>query len=148
MDGNVTFSVKDMVTPGLRKMIDPGNRKKVLRAGSVVLARAATLSFKDPGGRETAWAPLAESTVKNKSKNKDKVLVLSGLLKDSFSIGEVTDQRATVGTDRPYAVFHQTGTKNMPRRPIIPADESGNLTERARREIGAAMDAAIRKSLK
>ena len=67
------------------------------------------------------WASLAPATIKARTRKKTlkgDILVDSGLM-----LGGMTHETgrtwAIIGTNMPYAAFHQTGTKNMPARPIF-----------------------------
>ena len=69
----------------------------------------------------TKWAALKPATVaarQRKKTLKGDILVDSGLM-----LGGLTsvsgNSWAVVGTNMPYAAFHQTGTQKMPARPIF-----------------------------
>lgn len=74
-----------------------------------------------------AWPPLAASTAAHKTRRRGgQILVESGRLMRSLTtpnaqdaIRDITGRKMTLGTDTPYAGFHQTGTSRMPARPII-----------------------------
>lgn len=142
----VGISVRDLITPALRRLMSGEAAKRALRAGAMVLARDTRLAWKEPGRRPAAWAPLAAATVKRKGHGT--ILVDTGHLKDSITLGEVTERQATVGTDAPYALYLQMGTKSMAARPFVPVTGAGELTGQAGREIGAAMEAAIRAGIR
>ena len=145
MADSIQFSVKDMVSPALFKMISDGNRKKVLAAGGLVLARDTRLTWKESSRRPAPWPPLAEKTVRRKGHGK--LLYDTGKLRDSIRMDPPTANEAKVGTDAPYAIYHQKGTGKMPARPFIPVSPEGKLTPQTERACGAAMEAAIRASL-
>ena len=68
-----------------------------------------------------AWAQLADSTERQKEAMGyplDSPLLASGEMRDSFS-HKVTGLNAVIGSDDPVAVFHETGTENMPPRPVF-----------------------------
>ena len=76
------------------------------------------------------WAPLKESTVKDRLRRgysgAHPILVREGLLKGSLShrgaagnIFQATDTGITVGTEVPYAIFHQKGTRRMVSRKMV-----------------------------
>ena len=143
----IGISIRDAISPELIKAASGATMRKALRAGATVLARNTRLAWKEPGRRPLPWADLAASTIK--SKGNDTILVDTGHLKDSITIGEVTDKQATVGSDAKYAPYHQFGTKRgLQARPFVPADADGKLTEQAEKEIAAAMEAAIRASIR
>jgi len=141
------ISIRDAISPALLKAASAETLKKALRAGATVLARDTRLSWKEAGRRPLPWADLAASTIKGKGNAT--ILVDTGHLKDSITIGEVTDRTATVGSDAPYAPYHQFGTKKgLQARPFIPASADGKLTELAEKEIAGAMEAAIKSEVK
>ena len=63
-----------------------------------------------------SWAVLSESTVKQKGFRT--VLVRTGALQDSIFV-DVSGLNLLIGTDKKYAVYHQTGTRHMPQRKVI-----------------------------
>lgn len=140
--GTVDISVRDLLSPGLASAASRETMRRALEAGGTVLARAARLSWPEPGRRPVPWAPLAASTVRRKGH--DKLLYDTGRLRDSITLGMVTDRTATVGTDAPYSIYHQMGTKRMDARPFIPADGQGGLTPQAAGEIKDVMEGVIR----
>lgn len=137
----IEINVRDLISPKLIKLASDATMKKALEAGGTVLARAARLSWPEPARRPEPWAPLAASTVKRKGH--DKLLYDTGKLRDSITLGDVTDTRATVGTDAPYSIFHQLGTKKMSARPFIPVDSRGALELTAEVDIRRAMEGVI-----
>jgi phage gpG-like protein len=93
----------------------------------------------------SAWPPLAAATVARK--RSAEILVETGRLRTSLTtkggqdhVGEITDRGLTFGTEVPYSVFHQLGTRNMPQRaPVgVPQKRVDELTE-------TITDAAARK---
>lgn len=72
----------------------------------------------------TPWAPLAASTLRKRRGGG--ILVETGALRGSLvdegapgHVEESDGLQLLFGTDLPYAVFHQTGTRRMPARPIL-----------------------------
>jgi len=83
-----------------------------LHADSFALERDPNLS---------AWPPLAAATIARKGH--DEILFESGRLRTSLTTkggpghtGEIFDRGLSFGTDVPYSIFHQQGTRNMPQR--------------------------------
>lgn len=77
----------------------------------------------DPSG--TGWAPLAESTVRQRRGTVANPLIDTGRLRGSiFGRGERAGLR--FGTNVPYAAPHQLGTRRMPRRAFLPVDSAGS----------------------
>lgn len=71
----------------------------------------------------STWADLKPSTLKSKKGRGSKMVEYGDLMRSITSYANSTS--ATVGTDRPYAKYHQTGTKSsggsqrMEARPIF-----------------------------
>lgn len=90
----------------------------------------------------TPWAPRRD--ILQRTPTTQPLLVRTGALRDSFirpgaagHVEEITDQTLTLGSRLPYAIFHQTGTRRMPARPIIVLKEerTSRWTEIATRTI-------------
>jgi phage gpG-like protein len=105
--------------------------------------------FASQGGAEgTPWAPLAPSTLRRRRASPS-ILYATGALRRSLTepgaaghIEELEDQSLTLGTRLPYALYHQTGTRRLPARPIIVLSEvrAQRWTEIVRREIGGSTE--------
>lgn len=72
------------------------------------------------------WAPLAASTIAKRRVGKGKkqrytTLVDTGTLRNSVATRVEGDQ-IVFGTNVPYGVFHQSGTRKMPQRRFLPGD--------------------------
>jgi len=74
----------------------------------------------------THWAPLAPSTLAEKFRKGLPLhpLIRTGKLVNSLAhrplkVEHMTGSQVTAGTDVPYAKFHQTGTRYMPRRVLF-----------------------------
>ena len=79
------------------------------------------------------WKALSPKYATWKAVNYPGALILArdGWLRDSltvkdapFQIREITATQATLGTNVPYGIYHQMGTKFMPARPPIELSES------------------------
>jgi hypothetical protein len=69
------------------------------------------------------WAPLAESTKKQKRKlGKSKPLVRTGTLRAGFD-WEATRANVRLHNDVEYAKYHQDGTVRIPARQLLPSRE-------------------------
>lgn len=62
---------------------------------------------------DASWAPLKY--------RKGKPLRDTGRLANSFGVLREGPDGFTVGTNVAYAAYHQTGTRHMPARPMVPA---------------------------
>lgn len=96
-------------------------RAEVVRVASKTAAAAALAQVKkefrgsvDPYG--TPWAPLKV--------RKGKPLLNTGVLRSSFT-ATATPHGFEIGSAAAYATFHQTGTRFIPARAMLPVD--GNL---------------------
>jgi hypothetical protein len=74
----------------------------------------------------SGWAPLAESTLADKFKRGFPLdpLIRTGALAQSLTsrplgVEHITPHEVIGGTDVDYAIFHQRGTKYMPRRKLF-----------------------------
>lgn len=78
---------------------------------------------RDPNG--AAWHPLAKSTLLNRAKTgaKGGILEHYGTMLQSLSF-EAGSNSVRVGFTQPYAVYHEFGTKKMPRRGMLFSDEN------------------------
>jgi phage gpG-like protein len=134
--------VRDGISPSLAKKVRAGgNPQLALRAAGEVLVQMAKRSFDEPSLRPAPWAPLKTSTVLAKAKagKSSSILKASGTMWRSFRVIGVDATRVTVGSDRPYAGFHQLGTQHIPARPFFPITPQGKLTAAAKARVEAAM---------
>ncbi|HXH04209.1 MAG TPA: phage virion morphogenesis protein [Candidatus Competibacteraceae bacterium] len=87
---------------------------------------------RDPAGRP--WAPLRPATEKAK-KGRGAILYRTGELLDSRT-HRAGPFEVAVGFGKPYAAYHEFGTRKMPRRGLLMADpQAGTLGEEDRRAI-------------
>ena len=112
-----------------------GNFQASLADQSPALARVAddfremiARQFSSEGRTEgTPWPPLAPSTLRRRpGKAGGPILQSTGALLRSLTapgaaghVEQLEAQSLAIGTSLPYALFHQTGTRRMPARPII-----------------------------
>lgn len=138
-------------------------RSAMAAAGAKVLASMATDAIRDAKLRPAPWPPLAASTKKGigaaaaKAKAAEKAVAGHVLLYRTGALSQSLRPVASgdtfgVASDRPYAVFHQYGTKKMPARPFVPAlgkPGAEKLTPAAEKAVAeaaqAAFDAALRR---
>lgn len=85
------------------------------------------------------WAKLSKATLERKQRRGKitKILQEEGLMRASFSY-EASDRSVIVGTNDPKAKYHQTGTRKMPQRKILP-ESAGDLTAEDNQEIGESI---------
>jgi len=62
-----------------------------------------------------SWAPLSPNTLKKKKNPAAGTLVDTGAMKRSI-FGEYSSDEVVISVGVPYAKYHMTGTKNMPKR--------------------------------
>lgn len=86
---------------------------------------------------QNSWAKLASSTLRQKVKRKRilKINQSTGILRASLSY-QASGDRVVVGFGVNYARYHQTGTRRMPKRQLLP-DAARGLPARVEREIQA-----------
>ena len=117
MSASVTW--KDGISPVLRQMAQSlSDRKPILLAMGQELVSVTKLAFNDENYRPQPWPALRPSTLAAKG-NKSAMLKRSAALWQSIRIAELSNESVTVGTDRPYAVFHQIGTAPYTIRPSV-----------------------------
>lgn len=105
------------------------NLEPVLSVAAEDLKTLVDDSFE--GSRSPAgvrWQPLAPATVKKRRQGSSKPLVDTGNLRNSINASSGPG-RLSVGTNVPYAGFHQFGTGDIPARPFLPiAGSPGSLS--------------------
>lgn len=105
------------------------------------LAQAARA---DKKARE--WKTRAK-TARAKAMENRQPLYDTGALSQSLTL-KIGAGKAGVASDRPYAAYHQYGTKKMPARPFVPAlgpPGQEQLTEKAAQFVKGAIDAELKK---
>ncbi len=95
-----------MLAMALRHVRD---KQPLLEAGAQAVLSRAQGAFSDPGLRPSPWPA--------RKRGNNPLLRLSGTLAQSIRVVSATNESAIVGTDRPYAVWHQKGTKPYVIRP-------------------------------
>ncbi len=114
---NGTSKVAENLSRAASKLRD---RRIPNRAIGVKLHQWFTDNFDRDGGKVGGWPPLAASTIARKKRfGKEKMLVISGRLKNSF-VQFSDNDRVGIGSEVPYSKFHQEGTKRLPRRELLP----------------------------
>lgn len=78
----------------------------------------------DPGGNE--WRPLAAATIAARRGTNPKPLIDTGTLRGSITT-DVDNASILLGTNVPYAGFHQFGTTTIPARPFLPFTEDNEV---------------------
>lgn len=100
-----------------------------------MLRNISKKQFEQQGGLGPSgkWAPLADSTVQRKAAQglRPEILRATDALFKSltdpsaeFSIEHITGESLHYGSELRYGVFHQKGTRNMPRRRIVDLSET------------------------
>jgi phage gpG-like protein len=82
-------------------------------------------NFQAGGSLQTpSWAPLKESTAKQKARKGYSPLPLTrtGHYRQSFRPFWTNDTAGT-GSEVPYSKYHETGTKNLPQRAALPSEQ-------------------------
>jgi phage gpG-like protein len=158
----------DTLSPALAKMVrDCGNPKPILEAMGNAGVSLTKRAFNDEALRPMPWPPV--------KKQGGAPLKRSGAMWQSIRITGLTSNYVTFGTDRPYAPYHQFGTRpyeivarlkkalfwpgakhpvkgvhhpGLPARPFFPFDAAGNMTPTAKQKVEAAAKVALAKLLK
>ncbi len=103
------------------------------------------------GNSGDRWAPLASGYAKWKSAHYPGagMLVRSGALKAALTsstaehaIFRATSDSLEIGTDLPYAMYHQRGTRRMPQRPPL------RVNEAFMRVVGRSMQQYVQQAWK
>jgi HK97 gp10 family phage protein len=87
--------------------------------------------YQDAAGPFAGWAPLAESTMSDRSRQgfpEDEPLLRTGALRDSIE-HTVADGVAQVGSDSDVAVYQELGTRHMPPRSFLGGAAAEKLEE-------------------
>ena len=132
----VSIQVTDKLSPSLAAMAARlKNKRPVLEAMGETFRSIAVRSFTDEAMRPAPWAPLKPATVKRK-KGAGGILRNKGAMWQSLKVTplKLSNDSVTVSSDRPYAAFHQFGTKYIPARPFFPM-LNGKLTPSAKEKI-------------
>ena len=89
--------------------------------------------FDSQGGRSGGWAPLAASTVREKAHlgQDPRILFATHRLVESLTrkfdtdhIEELSRNTLRFGSSVTYGIYHQTGTRKMPKRPPVVLKET------------------------
>lgn len=132
--GDVQFS-RELLRVGA----NAGDMRPAFDNVHVLLLAVENRQFGSEGGAFSGgWKPLAASTVRYKAKHglDPRILHATGDLRRSFAnnhakghVYRASANEMFVGSSIPYARFHQTGTKRMPRRRPF------ELNEQVRRQV-------------
>jgi phage gpG-like protein len=128
-----------------------GNRSVPNRQLAIQMSSWVARNFAAEGRLNVPWASLTPSTAAQKvtkaggRRGFEHILVQSGLLRASFQQFGYDNDTATIGSAITYAIYHEEGGKNLPRRPMLPTPELAlgmaidvydNFLERAQRSAG------------
>jgi phage gpG-like protein len=115
------------------------------RAAGQEMLNQVSDNFKAQGydGGEEKWAGRKDGNTKRAllvgAKTKTSA---GGALRRSFKVIRIATGEVTVGSQVPYAVYHQTGTPNMPARKLLGA--SPKMTERLKEKLALMLKNALR----
>ncbi|SHE48058.1 phage virion morphogenesis (putative tail completion) protein [Marinitoga hydrogenitolerans DSM 16785] len=93
----------------------------VMKDTALIMKQSILKNFDDQGTEQKKWKDLSRKTKKRKQKEKGTsypILVDTGRLKKSFNTS-YTKYTARVYTGVKYGVYHQTGTRKIPKRPFM-----------------------------
>lgn len=98
-------------------------RKMYRRMGNELRAEWRLKFASSDSGR---WEPLSRNTDRIENMNRGQLLVDTRRLRNSWvqskkrgNITRITPLKAEFGSSVPYATFHETGTKHMPKRSVM-----------------------------
>lgn len=124
----VGIKAKFSISRDLNKLKDSvkktKNDKRFLKFAANVILKRVQDNLKREGYSEASrfvkWKPLQPSTLKEKKRNgySKKILERTGKMKKSFSYKIENDSDIKI-TSTKYMVYHQYGTKKMPKRKIV-----------------------------
>ena len=118
---DITIRIEDReVQRVFHTLIERGkNLRPFLKAvgETVVLQTEDRFNNQGPAPDGTAWAPLKEST--RRQKKHSKILTESGELRGSIRYQLIGDSTVAIGTNKVYGAIHQLGGKTGPRT-IVP----------------------------
>jgi phage gpG-like protein len=117
------------VLDDLQRQVNEMDYEEILKGSQQDLAEYETGIFAGEfDSNLNPWAPLAPSTIKRKGH--DRILLETGALRESLvhvggpgNVAETASRGMIFGTEVPYAIFHQTGTRRMPARPPVGISE-------------------------
>lgn len=114
-----TFSILEFIAeiPMIQRDLEATGPKIVKKACEIVQARAK----KTIGTNQPSWAPLAESTIKNKASHgyaTPKPLLRTGQLRNSIEY-TASGNHGEVGSDDPVAAWQELGTSRIPARSFL-----------------------------
>lgn len=143
---NISISLRDGISADVaQKIAAIKNKKPILHAMSRTLINLARRSWDEPELRPLGWPERKKDTGKP-------ILISTTSLRRSLRTLQVTNESATVGTDRPYAAVHQFGSRSkkgrgggIPPRPYWPVTggtANPKLTAKAEEAINAAAERA------
>jgi len=105
---------------------DMGSTELAFKRSVAVIDGWIQRNFREEGGKVGGWAPLADSTIERRMKrNKGgmiRILQDNGQLRERWK-HTWSKNHAAVVSAVDYGIFHETGTKKMPQRRILPTLE-------------------------
>jgi phage gpG-like protein len=108
-----------------RMVVATNDRRTPNRQLSVQLYGWVLRNFQQGGSLQSpVWRPLVASTLKQKQRKgySSKPLERSGHLRQSFR-SFYDNEQAGVGSEVPYSQYHETGTRTLPQRAMLPSQQ-------------------------
>jgi hypothetical protein len=133
----------------LAKVLTADGRKKILKAMGNRFLQITKTNF-GPSGlhRPSAWAPLSPAYQKRIKYFGPPKLVLTRRMLLGLRQGGSGSDSTYVGTDVPYASYHQSDGMGKMYRPYFPIQKNGTLTAYAKREMIRAAIQTLRNLLR
>ena len=138
----------------LSQVVSPSEMKNTIHTVGNMVRNTIEESFEnqsDPWGKK--WEKLSAKTIIAK-KGKGKILRATGELEDKWNIEATSSEVKVFGQGKSdkgyeYGAVHQWGSskKNIPSRKFLPIDESGNIEEKLKKEIGGYVEDKLKNIL-
>lgn len=134
--------LKDTVSPDLLKKARAcNNPERCLQAMGSAVVNLGRRAFVEEGLRPSTWA-----VRKKEPKKPHPLLQDTHALRDGIRTDSLTHKSISIVNSVPYAAAHQFGyePRNLPARPFLPFDSSGNLTSKGAIAVERALRAALK----
>ena len=105
-----------------------GKRRKVNAAALTVVDRWVQDNFKTEGGKIGGWQPLKPATLRQRRGGGGKVMILqdTGQLRQRWKHILQGFKTAILQSGVSYGIYHDQGTKRLPKRQILPEQKEIN----------------------
>ena len=136
----VDTSGLDRILSDIPAAIERAKRVALNQIGNTIKNHSID-SFKDESLRPSPWPARKDNVDPDRP-----LLYKHGDMKNTIGYKLPAPDTVFVGSKADYAKYHQTGTRNMPARPIFPVKD-GNLTPDVHQKIMRKVDRAFADAL-